>query len=176
VGLKVLELVMGQHQQLQSDPQAPTGLSWVLGGDAKDRRRQGVKLWPPPPAGGDEDDEDEELVACERLIDEADLRQLDAEVGPGYVVKDGFLGASALAALRDEVALIHASGQLKPAGMVAHDQQRWAESSARGNTHSHSLCMRACVRACVCLMSSRCDWRAGMREQATCTCGWTWRA
>jgi hypothetical protein len=157
VGLKVLELVMGHHQQLQSDPQAPTGLSWVLGGDAKDRRRQGVKLWPPPPAGVEDDEEDEERER--RLLDEADVRRLDAEVGPGYVVKDGFLGASALAALRDEVALIHASGQLQPAGMVAHDQQRWAESSARGNTRSHSLCVRACVRACVMalmVMSSRC--------------------
>lgn len=101
-------------------------LSWALGGQGRGTRR-GIKLWPP---GGDTSKHGE--INDSLLLSEKDVRDIDAE-GPGYTIKEGLLGASALRLLRDEVGKIFEDGHLQPAAMVSQDQRRWAVAGARGD-------------------------------------------
>jgi hypothetical protein len=119
LGFQVLELVVGQGSDL----------SWTLGGQGRGMRR-GIKLWPP---AGDTSKHGE--INDSLLLSEKDVRDIDVE-GPGYAIKEGLLGDSALRLLRDEVGKIFEDGHLQPAAMVSQDQRRWAVAGARGTSNS----------------------------------------
>ena len=125
LGFQVLELVVGKGSDL----------SWALGGQGRGTRR-GIKLWPP---GGDTSKHGE--INDSLLLSEKDVRDIDVE-GPGYTIKEGLLGASALRLLRDEVGKIFEDGHLQPAAMVSQDQRRWAVAGARGTCKLSCTCAK----------------------------------
>jgi len=101
-------------------------LGWALRGEG--RANQGVKLWPPPPRPSG-------TALLPLVLCEEDLRSLDDQVGPGFTIKDGFLGRDAVVALREEVSQLDAGGFLRPAAMRSQNHQRWADTAARGDRH-----------------------------------------